>query len=55
MLYDELTEEQLLRSIEAEAAKAIAEMKCLRRDAEQIDARLKFIISIIHHLKDRIE
>lgn len=54
MIFDELSTEQLLRSMEAEAAKAIAELKCLRRDAEQIDARLRFLLSVIHNLKDRI-
>jgi hypothetical protein len=54
MIFDELTNEQLLRSMEAEAAKAIAELKCLRKDAEQIDARLRFLLSVIHNLKDRI-
>jgi hypothetical protein len=54
MIFDDLTAEQLLRSMEAEAAKAIAELKCLRRDSEQIDARLRFLLSVIHNLKDRI-
>jgi len=55
MLFDELTDEQLLRSMEAEAAKALAELKCLRRDSEQIDARLRFLLSVIHNLKDRMD
>ena len=54
MIFDKITEEDLLRSMEAEAAKAIAEIKCSRRDLEQADARLRFILSVIHHLKDRI-
>ena len=54
MLFDSLTTEQLLRSMEAEAAKALAELKCLRKDSEQIDARLRFLLSVIHHLKDKI-
>lgn len=54
MIFDSLTNEQLIRSMEAEAAKAIAELKCLRKDSEQIDARLRFLLSVIHNLKDRI-
>lgn len=55
MIFDNLSDEQLIRSMEAEAAKAIAELKCLRKDAEQIDARLRFLLSVIHTLKDRME
>jgi hypothetical protein len=54
MIFDTLTYEQLLRSMEAEAAKAIAEVKCARKDLEQADARLRFLLSVIHHLKDKI-
>lgn len=54
MIFDDLTVEQLMRSMEAEAAKAMAELKCLRRDADQIDARLRFLLSVIHHLKGKI-
>lgn len=54
MIFDSLNNEQLLRSMEAEAAKAIAEIKCARKDLEQADARLRFLLSVIHHMKDRI-
>lgn len=54
MIFDTLNTEQLLRSMEAEAAKAIAEVKCARKDLEQADARLRFLLSVIHHLKDKI-
>ncbi len=54
MIFDELTLDQLVRSMEAEAAKAIAEIKCARKDLEQADARLRFLLSVIHHLKDKI-
>jgi ubiquinone biosynthesis protein UbiJ len=55
MIFDDLTTEQLMRSMEAEAAKAIAELKCLRKDSEQIDARLRFLLSVIHHLKNQAD
>jgi hypothetical protein len=54
MIFDELTLDQLVRSMEAEAAKAIAEIKCARKDLEQADARLRFLLSVIHHMKDKI-
>jgi len=54
MIFDKLNNEDLLRSMEAEAAKAIAEIKCSRKDLEQADARLRFLLSVIHHLKDKV-
>lgn len=54
MIFDNLSNENLVKSMEAEAAKAIAEIKCARRDLEQADARLRFLLSVIHHLKDKI-
>lgn len=54
MLFDELSDEQILRSMIAEAAKTIAELKCARKDLEQADARLRFLLSAIHHLRDKI-
>lgn len=55
MIFDELTVDQLMRSMEAEAAKAIAEIKCARKDLEQADARLRFLLSVIHHLKNQVD
>ena len=55
MIFDELNTEQLLRSMEAESAKAIAEIKCARKDLEQADARLRFLLSVIHHLKNQAD
>jgi len=54
MLFDELSDEQILRSMIAESAKAISELKCARRDLEQADARLRFLLGAIHHLRDKI-
>lgn len=54
MIFDKLTNEELLRSMEAEAAKTLAELKCARKDLEQADARLRFLLSVIHYMKDRI-
>ena len=54
MIFDKLTNEELLRSMEGEAAKTMAELKCARKDLEQADARLRFLLSVIHYMKDRI-
>jgi hypothetical protein len=54
MIFDSLTVDQLVRSMEAEAAKALSEIKCARKDLEQADARLRFLLSVIHHLKDKV-
>lgn len=54
MLFDKLDDFDVLRSMEAEAAKALSELKCARRDLEQADARMRFLLSAIHHLKDKI-
>lgn len=55
MIFDKLTEEDILKSLEAEVAKGISELKCLRKDAEQIDARLRFVLSAIHYLKNQVD
>jgi len=55
MIFDKLTTEDILKSLEAEIAKSISELRCLRKDSEQIDARLRFLLSAIHYLKDKKE
>lgn len=55
MIFDKLSEEDILKSLEAEVAKSISELKCLKRDAEQIDARLRFVLSAIHYLKNQVD
>jgi len=54
MIFDNLSSRDLFKSMEAEAAKAAAEIKCARKDLEQADARLRFLLSVIHHMKDKI-
>lgn len=54
MLFDKISDRDIIKSMVAETAKAVAELKCLRRDAEQIDARLRFLLAALHHLKDKI-
>lgn len=52
MIFEKLSYEDILKSLEAEVAKSMAELRCLRKDAEQIDARLRFVLSAIHFLKE---
>jgi hypothetical protein len=54
MIFDKLELHDILKSMEAEAAKTIAELKCARKDLEQADARLRFLLSAVHYLKDKI-
>ena len=54
MIFDKLSIEDILASMEAEAAKCVKELKCSRKDLEQADARLRFLLSTIHYLKDKI-
>lgn len=53
MRLEDYTEPELVKSIEAEIAKASNELKCLQADADKISARLKFALVVLHHLKDR--
>lgn len=55
MLFDDKTEDEIYRSILAEAAKAVNELKCARGDLNQADVRLKFILAAINHLQQRYE
>lgn len=54
MIFDKLTDEDIILSLIAETAKSINEVKCAKKDLEQIDARLRFILSALHHMKDKI-
>jgi len=49
------TDEELIRSLEAEIAKATNELRCLQGDADKIAARLKFALVVLHTVKDRKE
>lgn len=45
----------LLRSLEAEAAKGLKEVKTAQSDLDKVNSRLRFILAVIHTLKDREE
>jgi hypothetical protein len=50
---ERFNKDELLRSLEAECAKALGELRCLLGDADKINSRLRFILAVIHNLKDR--
>lgn len=44
----------LVRSLEAEAAKSIAELRQAQSDLDKVNSRLRFIITVIHIIKERL-
>jgi hypothetical protein len=55
MIFDNKTEDEIFRSIEAEVAKALAETRCAKKDLEQAEVRMKFALATVHYLKQRYE
>ena len=47
------SDQELLRSIEAEIAKCTNELRCLQGDAEKLSSRLRFALLALHVIKDR--
>ena len=47
------TSDQLLRSLEAECAKALSEAKTCQSDLNKVCSRLSFLLAVIHILKER--
>ena len=43
----------LLKSIEAELAKSLSEVRHAQDDLEKADNRLKFSLAVLHNLKNR--
>ena len=53
MIFDEHSLLDLLRSLEGEVAKSQNEILCAQADLEKAQNRQKFILALIHHLKQR--
>jgi len=47
------TDGELLKSIEAEVAKSLGELRCLQGDADKINSRLRFALAVLHTIKER--
>ena len=54
MNFEEHSGEDLLKSLEAEVAKSISEIRHAQDDLEKAMNRQKFILAVIHYLKQRI-
>lgn len=46
-------DEELLKSMEAEIAKSLGELRCLQGDADKINSRLRFALAVLHTIKER--
>jgi hypothetical protein len=55
MIYDNKTDDEIFRSIEAELAKALSEIRCAKKDLEQAEVRMRFALATTHYLKQRYE
>ena len=49
----DLSEEDLLKSLEAEIAKSLGEIKCAQGDLDKANARLRFSLAVLHTIKDK--
>ena len=49
------SEEDLIKSLEAEIAKSLAEVKHAQGDLDKINSRLKFALAVLHIIKDKKE
>lgn len=52
-IWNSKTTLEILKSMEAEIAKAQNELRCARGDVEKASNRIAFCLSAIHNLKDR--
>lgn len=52
-LLDQKTDEDLLKSLLAEVAKASAELKCAHQDVQKAQSRLSFVLMLANTLINR--
>lgn len=55
MIFDDKTDMEIYQSLEAEVAKSLSEVRCARKDLEQAEVRLRFVLTTIHYMKKRYE
>ena len=53
MNLEDFNNKDLIKSLEAEAAKAMAEIRTVQSDIDKVNSRLRFILVVIHILKER--
>jgi len=49
---EDYSQEDLLKSLEAEVAKSLNEIKSAQGDLDKIKGRMRFALAVIHILKD---
>ena len=49
------SDEDLLKSLEAEIAKSLGELKCAQGDMDKVNSRLRFALAVLHTIKDKKE
>ena len=50
---EDYSQEDLLKSLEAEVAKSLNELKTAQSDLNKINGRLRFALAVIHILKEQ--
>ena len=55
MIFDDKTDMEIYLSLEAETAKALSELRCAKKDLDQAEVRLRFVLTTIHYMKKRYE
>lgn len=50
---EDFSNEDLLKSLEAEIAKSLGELKCAQGDLNKISGRLKFALAALHTIKSK--
>jgi len=53
MRFEDYTVEELILSLEGEVAKTISEMRHAQADLDRAENRQKFILALLHHIKQR--
>ena len=53
MIFDDKPTMEVLRSLEGEVAKTLAELRCAKNDLTQAESRMNFALATIHYLKNR--
>jgi len=52
---NEYSSQDLIKSLEAEAAKSLHELREAQSDLDKINGRMRFILTVIHILKTRLK
>lgn len=53
MNFNDLNKQQIMDTLTAECAKALNEVRHAQDDLDKADSRLKFVLALIHNLKER--